>query len=465
MSLQKESSAVSLRNRYIPALLLVAVFSIFAYINVEQIISSIRNDATVINTGGRQRMLSQNLILLGLKYLNNPSEKNRLTLEKNIELMRTSHKFLINNIKSTKLNSIYNENKLSAKLYAFLAKFNDYIKNYSEKSITQLSSDAQILLPLLSEAVEEYENINYLKVKRLEQQQLFILILTLILLMAEMLFIFYPASMQIKKNTDELEEFNNNLEKRIHEEVEKNREKDKQLIQQSRLAQMGEMISMIAHQWRQPLGAIGSVNSTIEIKATLDSLDKEKTLRYTNKISELIQHLSQTIDDFREFFKPDKEKVEVSCNELLRSVLNISTNSLQANNINLIQELNCDCKFKTYPSELKQVILNLIKNAEDILLEHNIENPYIKLSTYCDINKIIIEINDNGGGIDKGIIDKIFDPYFSTKKHKNGTGLGLYMSKTIIEDHCGGNLRVSNNSNGAVFQIILLKDNNTCSTV
>ena len=123
----------------------------------------------------------------------------------------------------------------------------------------------------------------------------------------------------------------------------------------------------------------------------------------------------------------------------------------------MIQELNYHERFISYPNELKQLILNLIKNAEDALIEKQIENPYIKISTYKENDKFILEVSDNAGGIEEGIMDKIFDPYFSTKTQKEGTGLGLYMSKTIIEEHCGGELSATNIEDGALFRITLYK--------
>ena len=231
--------------------------------------------------------------------------------------------------------------------------------------------------------------------------------------------------------------------------------KNAQLLQQSRLAQMGEMISMIAHQWRQPLSAINAVSGNLTLKAKLDKLDNDTVIELGEKISDYSQHLSSTIDDFRDFFKPNKEKREAAFNDLIKNVLNIVEDSIINQNIELITELNSKNTFNTYPNEIKQVILNLIKNAEDILLEKKIENPCIKIKTYDDENNSYLSVEDNGGGIPKDIIDKIFDPYFSTKTKKNGTGLGLYMSKTIIEEHCNGKLIASNSDTGAKFTIIL----------
>ncbi len=259
----------------------------------------------------------------------------------------------------------------------------------------------------------------------------------------------------LKNSKDHIEEINRNLEDKIKEEVDKNREKDKQLLQQSRLAQMGEMISMIAHQWRQPLAAIGSTSSALTIKAKRNKLDNQQIIELSGKISTYTQHLSETIDDFRDFFRSNKELSETTYNEMISSVLSIVEMSIRNKNINLNQKLECTDKFHTYTNELKQVILNLVKNAEDVLTDRDIKEPYIEIRTFSNSGYYILEVSDNGGGIDTDIVDHIFDPYFSTKKDKNGTGLGLYMSKIIIEEHCKGKLNVSNSKDGAVFQIVL----------
>ena len=257
------------------------------------------------------------------------------------------------------------------------------------------------------------------------------------------------------ESQEEIEALNHSLTDRVEEEVSKNRKKDQQLLEQSRLAQMGEMLSMIAHQWRQPLAAISSASSALELKANLDKIDKETVLKNSQNISKYSQHLSATIDDFRDFFKPNKELNSVTFCELIESVLSILEVSIETKNISLVKECNCGKKFNTHSNEMKQVVLNLIKNAEDILVEKGVEKPYVKLATYTLKDKHILEVSDNGGGIPEEIKDKIFDPYFSTKLDKNGTGLGLYMSKIIVEEHCNGELNVTNNEDGALFQIVI----------
>ena len=261
---------------------------------------------------------------------------------------------------------------------------------------------------------------------------------------------------QVEEKTKEIEKQNMELEERVKEEVEKNRQQEQQLIQQSRLAQMGEMISMIAHQWRQPLTAISSTANTLSLDVMMENYDKDFFASQIENIAEYSQHLSQTIDDFRGFFKDKKKKESVSLEEIVKSTLDIARVSIENRDIAIETVFECNEKFESYSSELKQVVLNLIKNAQDILLEKQIVEPTITIRTFKDGRSLVLEVKDNAGGVPKSIKDKIFEPYFSTKLEKDGTGLGLYMSKTIIEEHCGGSLSVSNDEDGAVFRIEFL---------
>ncbi|MDD2449506.1 MAG: HAMP domain-containing sensor histidine kinase [Sulfurimonas sp.] len=251
------------------------------------------------------------------------------------------------------------------------------------------------------------------------------------------------ASQEMREVVDDLEQ--------AHKEVDK---KNKLMFQQSRLAQMGEMISMIAHQWRQPLNMISVTTASIEFDLLFGKFDKDKLIKATNKIASYSQHLSDTIDDFRNFFRPNKEMHKTSFCEEVKVVLSIIGESITAKNIKIIKELNCRSEFYVYTNELKHVIINLIKNAEDALVESSVKDAWIKIKTYRTEDKRVLEISDNGGGIAKENLENIFDPYFSTKLKRSGTGLGLYMSKIIIEEHCNGELSVTNDEYGAVFKIV-----------
>ena len=264
-----------------------------------------------------------------------------------------------------------------------------------------------------------------------------------------------------KKMEKELEILTHKLEDKINEEIKKNQEKTTQLIQQSRLAQMGEMISMIAHQWRQPLTAISATTNNLLLKIMLNQKLNDEELKYELElITDYSQHLSSTIDDFRNFFKTDKIKIECTLEELINKSLNIIKTSFESNNIELETNYQFNEYIYVYSTEIQQVILNILKNAEDVLTDKDSFNRKIKIKTYEKDNFATIEIIDNGGGISNEIINNIFDPYFSTKKAKEGSGLGLYMSKTIINEHCQGYLTAQNSELGATFKIKLPINNN-----
>jgi len=270
---------------------------------------------------------------------------------------------------------------------------------------------------------------------------------------------------KIKETEDKLKELNVNLEYKVKEQVDKMADTNKKILEQSRLAQMGEMISMIAHQWRQPLGAISSSIVSIQNKLLLGKYDlsiqedREKFERYltdkTKSIEGYLEFLSITIDEFRNFYKKDKEKIALSTSHIINEVLKIVQTSMTNKNIQIDLDLNDNKEIKVYKNELMQVVLNILKNSEDNFLEKDQRSKIISISTKQMDDNHIISIRDNGGGIDKNILPNIFNPYFSTKEEKNGTGLGLYMSKTIIEEHHGGKLHVKNRDDGVEFYIIL----------
>jgi len=239
-----------------------------------------------------------------------------------------------------------------------------------------------------------------------------------------------------------------------------------QMFQQSKLVQMGEMISMIAHQWRQPLGAIASTTIDLQLKLELEVFDietdegrtaaSEYFISKLKTVEMLTQSLTSTIDDFRDFYKPTRLTEFMQIDKPIKKALDIIRVSFTTDNIELIEEYGATTELQLYSSEVMQVILNILKNSQDNFKQKNVDGAYIKIVTSDIINGVSIDIYDNGGGISEDIIDKIFDPYFSTKEDKNGTGLGLYMSKMIIEEHHKGSLSVKNINNGIYFRLELL---------
>jgi len=221
------------------------------------------------------------------------------------------------------------------------------------------------------------------------------------------------------------------------------------LIQKSKMAAMGEMIGNIAHQWRQPLSQVSGLFLDIESAYEFKELDKKYLTKRIDEANDLLEYMSKTIDDFRNFFNPNSLKEDFFIEEAVQSALKIVNATLQHNNIKIDIEEDIDIKLHGYKNEYAQVIVNIISNAKDILIDRKIENPQIKIYMK-DINTLCIE--DNAGGVDKEIIDKIFDPYFTTK-YDYGTGIGLYMTKLIIEEKMNGTINVNNSQNGAVFSI------------
>ncbi len=258
--------------------------------------------------------------------------------------------------------------------------------------------------------------------------------------------------------------YNKKLKKEVADKVDELRHKDEILLIKYRMAAMGEMLSMIAHQWRQPLGAISSALMGIEVKLSSgkfdldDKNDRKDFLAYLEKkhhsINEYVQFLSTTTDDFRNFFNPNKQKDVISLTAPVTRALKIVQTSMQNKEIEIVMDFRANSEFALYQNEVMQVVLNILQNSEDNFLAKKTTAPKITITTYTAKNRSIISICDNGGGIRKEIMDTVFDPYFSTKDEKNGTGLGLYISKIIIEDHHDGKLDVKNTAEGVCFEII-----------
>jgi len=232
------------------------------------------------------------------------------------------------------------------------------------------------------------------------------------------------------------------------------------MLAQSRHAAMGEMISMIAHQWRQPISIIAMGANNILADIDLDIVDNKNLQTSADTIISQTKELSNTIDDFRNFFKPNKELEDTLLEDVFNNALSVIGKSLENHGIKVALDVHSDT-IKTHPRELMQVFINILKNAKEALVENEVEDKTISIIADNKSDNITIKICDNAGGIKKDIIGNIFNPYFKKKSEKNGTGLGLYMSKTIIEKHLSGTLKVynkfddKNNLSGVCFEISL----------
>jgi signal transduction histidine kinase len=254
-------------------------------------------------------------------------------------------------------------------------------------------------------------------------------------------------SKELESAKKKLEQLNSTLEQRVKDEIDKNLKQQVILLQQNRLAQMGEMIQNIAHQWRQPLAQINSCVLLLDSKFDRKKLDE---------IESLTSYMSKTIDDFKNFFSPDKKKEELYIYNSVQNAYNILKGALGAERIVTKNSVDKNIKVDAYAQELEHVFIIILNNAKDALL-HIDSKREIVISSHEEDDFLKIVFCDNGGGIKDEHIDKIYEPYFSTKHKAQGTGLGLYMAKMIIEDGLGGRLIAYNEGNRACFEISLPK--------
>lgn len=355
------------------------------------------------------------------------SKKDQLCLDKNLSSSLYAYNIKTNNLKKT--------NSFKLIFYQDMSHWNNIIKRALLQSIIIL-----IIISLLAISI-----INYGFELILEQLE--------------------STNKKLAKSQKELGDLNKNLQTRVKKEIalklkkqEETRQKERLLLHQSKLASLGEMISHIAHQWRQPLNELSLIIISLELHFEKGKLDK--TI-FTNNIAQAnkqIFYMSHTIDDFRTFFTSKKPKQDYTIKQALDLSLNILKATLENNSISLTLNIEDNFKLNGYLNEISQAILNILSNAKDMLLQRNIQNAKIYIKTFSTEKEYFLSINDNAGGIKISPISKIFMPYFSTKLSKNGTGLGLYMTKTIIEKNNQAKIIAKNNKKGANFLIIFPKN-------
>ena len=252
--------------------------------------------------------------------------------------------------------------------------------------------------------------------------------------------------------TKELETINSSLQERINKAIGEIREKDQVMISQSRQAAMGEMIGNIAHQWRQPLNALAMVLGNIQSAYQYNELTSEYLNKAVESGNRLLQKMSTTITDFSNFFRPDKEITTFSARDQIHHAVALVETGLINQNITVHFDAPQDLMLTGFPNEYSQVLLNLLSNARDAIKQSNAAAGCITIRLYESAGQGCVSVRDNGGGIPGEVIDKVFEPYFSTKEM--GTGIGLYMSKMIIERSMNGHIEVHNIEEGAEFIIV-----------
>jgi two-component system, NtrC family, C4-dicarboxylate transport sensor histidine kinase DctB len=291
---------------------------------------------------------------------------------------------------------------------------------------------------LLFQKLDDVKSTEIASFKNLSQ--LIIMAIFSISIIVILFFYFYLKRKEESKTHQILQKYNEELEEKINFEIESSRKKDMLLANQSKLVALGEMLGNIAHQWRQPLSAISTATSGLQIKYEYDLLTKEEFIELTTGIVNNTKYLSDTIEDFRDFFKKDKEKHQFNIALVIKNSYSIIKALYNINTIKIEFNLDESIEYFGFKTELSQVFLNLFNNAKDALLQNHIQKKIVYIKLYEQKEFIFIEFHDNAGGVKDEINNKIFDPYFTTKHQTQGTGIGLFMSNEIISKHFKGEI-------------------------
>jgi len=246
------------------------------------------------------------------------------------------------------------------------------------------------------------------------------------------------------------------LEEQRNEAQDEIKQKDQILVQQSKLAIMAETLQMVSHEWRQPLNIISIQAQKVELDVSMgEGIDEKELIKTLIGIKQTADDLSSTIEDFQRFVSLKSEKKQASPLDIIKKSVKIFQNAPQSEDIDFLKDTMNTPDFETYANELSTILVNILINSKEAILKNNTKLGVIKLKEYYIDDTIYFEVSDNGGGISPAIMDKIFEPYFSTKDVQHGVGLGLYMCKTIIEMHFKGSIEVKNHNTGATFIIML----------
>lgn len=447
---------LDLKFIYFIVFITLAGWAFFAYFTMNKQIHDQEIYAKIINLSGKQRMLSQKTTLISKRYFETKDEKLKIHLKELIELMYSDHIYIINHLKSKETRDIYFsvENNLDQKVKSYIELLNLFYKTKDFALLKQLEDYSFNLLPKLDEAVSLFEKESDSRTKELLYRERFILIGTLLTLIFEAILIVIPSLRINSQKEKELNELNTSLKFKIQKAIKDNSKKEKLIQQQFHLTQMEEMITNISHQWRQPLSVISTLASSLKLENEVGICTSESVNEKVTIIIDKTTYLSNIINNFYELIKNDELQENINLYQNIQKTLMILEPSLVENEINIEMEfLDEDIFIKGGNSKFSQALLNILNNSRDFLIDKQIKNKFIKIKVYKNENFIIIQIEDNAGGIKEENIKKIFDAYFTTKHKSQGTGLGLYITCEIIKNCFEGTIQAENTQLGVKFII------------
>ncbi|RXJ99926.1 hypothetical protein CRV02_11200 [Arcobacter sp. CECT 8989] len=454
---------------YFIVFLSLVFWAFFAYSTMNQMISSQKIYAKIINITGKQRMLSQRTALMAkLSFENGTSDY----IDKTAHLlnqMKEDHKFIISNITSNEIKDIYfkKPNYLDFHVQAYFKSVDNFLSNKSKENLLRVEEFSNDILPRLDNAVTQFEVESDKKIEKLMKQELFILLGTLLTILLEAVLIVIPSIQYNKQKEHELKELNNSLSKQVDAAIKKSKKQDLIIAEHSKNLTMKEILNNIAHQWRQPLSIITTCTSGLRLKKDFNNLSDEDLQESIDIILKNSNYLSNTIENFRDFFD-ESLNTYYTFNEVINKTKELLAHRLENKNISIIENVEKDISYFGNETRLVQVFIQILNNSIDILLEKDFDR-YIFIDIKTKNNLIFIKIQDSGKGINEKIQDKIFEPYFTTKHQSIGKGIDLYNCKQMIESLFKGKITASNKEKyfqdkrykGACFTITIpLKEEN-----
>ncbi len=446
-----------LRNHFLAIVILMAMV-ISAYVVITDIISTQKDGAELINKSGKQRMLTQRVLTYYYQNSIDLDSKVQITFE----ALEKNNQYLLEKLQD-KTSISYQDTFLKnifLKKDGIVESLRLYKDKFQQKE--DIQTICQHLFSLYEQSTYYYENMVNKRMNSLLLYETIILLISISTIILEGFFIFRPALIEVYKKHNELKLLNKSLDKKVKKQIDTIREQEQTLIQQSKMAEMGEMLSDISHQWKQPLTILSLQLDTIQTDVSEDRISKEQITDDLSECFKLIKHMHQTIEDFKNFYKLDTDKKIFDVTQAIQEVIKIEKTSLYRHTINIrFDNQKEKITLLGFEGQFKQVILTLVNNAIE-QIANNIQNKkqeknsgQIIIELLQQKNNIVVKVLDNAGGIDPKIINKIFNPYFSTKHDTGGSGIGLYMAKTILEKNFSAQLNAKNISNGASFEIVI----------
>ncbi len=447
-----------LKKIYTLIFITLALWSIFAYNTITNLIKSQKIYAEIINLSGKQRMLSQKTTLIGKRYIEEKNPDLKSHLKELIDLMEKDHNYIIKNLTSEKIKNIYFNQpyNLDYEVKNYIMMLKSFYDSMNLNILEEIEKTSFELLPKLNHAVNIFEIESDMKTQELLIREQFILMGTLLTLFLEALFIVIPSIKLAKRKEEELNQLNKELEERIKLAVKENNQKEKVIQKQLYTNQTAELINNIAHQWRQPLSIISTIASGMKIQKQIGSLEDIDIEKNLESIIKKTQYLSTTIDQLDNFISKEDNIIDINIIKATKNVLKMLDCILEYNQINIQTTFPQKELFvRGNITDFTTIFSHILNNSQEALINRDIKIKQIFIDISSEGNYAVISIEDNAGGIEESLLPKIFDMYFTTKHKGQGTGLGLYLTKTIVEKKFKGNILADTTKVGTRFVIKL----------